>query len=559
MSAVKELRVLYFCLVPDALEALAAELEAAGVSATWSGDDLVVEFDGVCLRLAHENDVSNVRTRLDREYISFVLVELRRDRNDTPMARRGQAVEDLITALDHASDVELRYGFHRIGLLISDEHDDPSLDSLLLSFGAQGIRLAWRSRPGEQGFARRALKAVSHAVSHRRVGKMAMCLSGGGTTGIYFELGVLKCLQDCLPKGAISEMDMYFGISAGAVVASLLAVGYSVDEFMAAVAGENGTRMPPVDLKLVRRHNYDGARLRRRFIHAATQAAQKAGLALVRRRPSDPQALAPGYRSLWAAPFTAEALEQYLREAFEVPGASNRFDQLDRALFVGATDLDSRRPTLFGSNDSPPATISKAVQASVSFNPVFGPVKIGERFYEDGAVTRTSNMSEAIERGATLVLVVDPYVPRVARKPGAHAGRSMFYHVDQNLRTMSFTRFANARKWVVRRHPDVGLYSFVPSNRQRRLVADNPMDHRAYALIWKGAYLSTLARLERCWPKLAGDLDAHGVPGHLGTARIVARQLEQVELPTLADFYPDRQLETHLPPLTLDRQRQRLE
>jgi len=559
MSSAKELRVLYFCLRSDALETLAAELAAAGVGATRSSDDLVVELDGVRLRLAHEKDVSNVRTRLDHEYISFVLVELRREHNDAPMARRSQAVEDLITALDHASDVELRYGFHRIGLLISDEHDDPPLESLLLSFGAQGIRLAWRPRPGEQGFVRRALKAVSHAITHRRVGKKAMCLSGGGTTGIYFELGVLKCLQDCLPKGAISEMDMYFGISAGAVVASLLAVGYSVDEFMAAVAGEHGTRMPPVDLRLVRRHNYDGARLRRRLLQAAIRTAQNAGLALVRRRPSDTRPLAPDYRSLWAAPFTAEALERYLREAFEMPGASNRFDELDRALFVGTTDLDSRRPTLFGSSDSPPATISKAVQASVSFNPVFGPVKIGERFYEDGAVTRTSNMSEAIERGATLVLVIDPYVPRVAREPGVHVQRSLFYHVDQNLRTMSFTRFANARKWVVRRHPDVGLYSFVPSNRQRPLIADNPMDHRAYALIWKGAYLSTLARLERCWPKLAGDLDAHGLPGDLETARIVARQLEQVEVPTLADFYPDRKLESHLPPLTLDRQRQRVE
>lgn len=179
----------------------------------------------------------------------------------------------------------------------------------------------------------------------------------------------------------------------------------------------------------------------------------------------------------------------------------------------------------------------------MSFNPVFGPVRIGDRYFEDGAVTRTSNMSEAIERGATLLLIVDPFVPHVARRPGAHVGRSLFHHVDQNLRTMSFTRFANARRWLLRRHPEVSTYTFFPSNRQRELLADNPMDHRPFERIWRGAYLSTLARLERCGPKLAGDLAAHDLKLELSKARAIASRLEQTDKPTLCDFYPNRRVE----------------
>jgi predicted acylesterase/phospholipase RssA len=532
---------LYLSLEADALELLAHELSEAGVEATWDADELLVDLAGSRLRFVHAMSPSNVRTRLSREYVSFVLVEARPGASHLSFDVRRRAIEDLIEELDHGSDVELRYGFHRIGLLISDEVHG-QVEPMLLNLGAHGIRFAWRARSQERGFIRRALEAMSEAVRRRRVGKKALCLSGGGTTGVFFELGVLKCLQDCLPTGALNQMDMYFGISAGAVVTSVLAAGYTIDDFMGAIAGEASSRMPPLDLELVRRQRPFLSLAGRRLMQAAAQRVQRFGRSLVRRQSQNLGVLGTEYRSLWAPPFTAEGLEEYLRDVFERRAGGNRFEHLDRELYIGATDLDSRRHTLFGAEGAPPTTISQAVQASVSFNPVFVPVKIGRRFFEDGAVTRTSNMSEAIERGATLLFIVDPFVPRVSPRPGVHVARSLLYHVDQNIRTMSFTRFASARNQLVRSHPEVGIYAFLPSNRQRRLLADNPMDHRQYLPIWKAAYLATLARIERLGPKLAGDLSAHGLPLDLDRARSVARRLESKDGPTLADFQPQRRL-----------------
>jgi hypothetical protein len=44
-----------------------------------------------------------------------------------------------------------------------------------------------------------------------------------------------------------------------------------------------------------------------------------------------------------------------------------------------------------------------------------------------------------------------------------------------------------ARNWVLRKHPHVSSYTFVPANRLRRLISQNPMDHRPYLEIWRGA------------------------------------------------------------------------
>lgn len=547
----KELRVLYVRPSAEAFVSFASELDDAGLVTKHIGDELQVECDGMALRFAHSSDASSVRRRLAYEYVSFVLVDARPTAAYPSIEAIRPGIDALMTELDYASDVELRYGFHRIGVLVSNESND-ALEALLLSLGGWGVRFAWRAQSGESGFLRRVVGAMSNLIRDRNVGKKALCLSGGGTTGIYFELGVLKCLQDCLPEGALNEMDMYFGISAGAVVGSMLAVGYSIDDAMAAISGESETRLPPFDLRLVRRRNYSLELMKRSLRRATRRGTQSVSRLLGRRRATS---LAPEYPSIWAPPFMADELERYLKAAFETPGATNRFDHLDRELYIGATDLDTRQHTLFGSKDAPATTISKAVQASVSFNPVFGPVQIGDRFFEDGAVTRTSNMSESIERGATLVLIVDPFVPRVSREPGVHVERSLFYHVDQNIRTMSFTRFANARKWLLRRHPEVSFYSFLPSNRLRHLLSDNPMDHRAFEKIWRGAYLSTLARIERCGPKLIGDLAAHGLHVDLERARVVADRLESIEHPSLADFYPERRLENRSSELTLDRQR----
>jgi hypothetical protein len=206
---------------------------------------------------------------------------------------------------------------------------------------------------------------------------------------------------------------------------------------------------------------------------------------------------------------------------------------------VGATDQDAHRNVLFGDEGWDDVPISLAVQASMSINPAFRATEIRGRFYEDGAVTRTSHFIDAIRKGAGLVFVLNPFVPYVSKEPGFAEKRGILFNVDQDIRAVTYTRFESMRNLVLRHYPHVSSYTLLPANRLRRLMSVNPLDHRPYLPIWRGAYLSTLQRIQQLRYRLSGDAAVHGL--HLDTrgAEEVAARLESVASPRFEDFFPD--------------------
>lgn len=59
-----------------------------------------------------------------------------------------------------------------------------------------------------------------------------LCLDGGGAKGFY-TLGVLKEIEGMLGCPLYQKFDLVFGTSTGAIIASLVALGYSVDDIHA--------------------------------------------------------------------------------------------------------------------------------------------------------------------------------------------------------------------------------------------------------------------------------------------------------------------------------------
>lgn len=450
-----------------------------------------------------------------------------------------------------SEDVELRYGFHRIVALIGKgNHEDN--DRLIIELGARGVRHVLRddaSDEGDAAFTKNLLDRALRVLVKRKRGKRALCVSGGGITGFYFELGALKCLLDCLPKGALQEFDMFYGISAGAIVTGLLAQGYSVEEIMAAIAGHKGGRIKPFSLSLARFQHIHRDEIGRRARVAAKSLLEHAWRAVRLRSRPNLQALFFEYGDIIGAPFRTARYEEMLREMFTGPGLTNDFRELAREFHVGVSDQDARTHVMFGPNSDPQVPISKAIQASSSIMPAFSSVEINGRWYEDGAVTKTSNFGEAVRNGADLIFVLDPLLPFVSKEAGFGAKRGILYSVDQALRTILYTRYNNARRTLLRRHPEVSLYSFLPSNRTRRVLSVNPMDHRPYLEIWRGAYLSTLKRIKQLGPKFAGDLKGHGLSVDTSKAEVVAAQLRELTKPRFADFFPNGQIDIDMPPL----------
>ena len=488
---------------------------------------------------------------LRQNYVNLLVLDLRCDEALGLHAARALATLD---ALDAVADIEDRFGFHRILVLVSGA-PSPRTDALILGLGARGVGRVLRDElfqgpdATDPAWGARFLEAAQEALSDRRPGGRALCAAGGGITGIFFELGVMKCLDDCLDGGGVNGFDMFFGISAGAVVSGPIAAGYSVDEYMAAIAGVPGGRIPPIDLRLFRLGHLDLPGFLRRLGTAARTAWSGIVKPVGHGREVSREQLLFDYIDLVAPPFRADRFEATLRGILTAPGATNEFRRLPRPLFIGATDQDERSHVLFGDETHDTVPISRAIQASLSINPAFSATEIHGRYYEDGAITRTSNFVEAMRRGATLIFVLDPFLPYVARTPGFNDRHGVLYNIDQDVRTISYTRYETTRNWVLRKHPDVSCYTFVPGNRQRRLISQNPMDHRPFLEIWRGAYLTTFKRLTHLRHRLEGDLRAHGARLDLSRAEAVAERLEAADPLRFEDFFPDGKVTLRCPPL----------
>jgi predicted acylesterase/phospholipase RssA len=543
-------RILYHGPSVEQFERLIRALAQVPGCTFDEGPEPVLRWDGLAVTFAFRADADALLQELRRSYVNLLVLDLRCELDGLcEQARRSFSV---LEALDEADDVEDRYAFHRILALIAGSSAQ-HVDDAIIELGGRGVRKVLRQdgfhadAPPDAAFAERFLREAWRRMRDRPAGKRALCASGGGITGIFFEQGALKCLDDVFGADGVNGFDLYFGISAGAVVCGPLAVGYSIDEYMASVAGVPGGRIAPLDLRLFRLGHLDAPGFARRARLAARTAWGGVHSALHGER--DHADLAFDYADLVAPPFRADRFERTMRDILEAPGASNDFRRLPRPLFIGATDQDLRSHVLFGDEQNDDIPISQAVQASLSINPAFSATEIRGRFYEDGAVTRTSNFIEAIRRGATLIFVLDPFVPYVARDPGFNDRRGVLYNVDQDVRTISYTRYETTRNWVLRRHPEVSSYTFVPANRLRRLISNNPMDHRPFLEIWRGAYLSTWKRLHQLQHRLAGDLQVHGLGFDLARADAVAARLGAAIAPSFADFFPDGRVAIKRPPL----------
>ncbi len=548
-------RILYHGPSVDQFERLVRALASVPGCVLGEGAEPTLAWDGLEVTLAFRPGEDALLRDLRERYVNLLVLDLRCELDGLcAQAARSLAV---LEALDRAEDVEDRYAFHRILALIAGSSAQ-RVDDTILDLGGRGVRRVLRqidfhldTQP-DAAWAERFLREAWRMMRDRPAGKRALCASGGGITGIFFEQGALKCLDDVLGGEGVNGFDAYFGISAGAVVTSPIAAGYSVDEFMASIAGVPGGRIAPLDLRLFRLGHLDAPGFARRARLAARTAwGGLHGLVGGGHEPLQAE-LAFDYADLVAPPFRADRFERAMRAILEAPGASNDFRALRRRLFIGATDQDARSHVLFGDEEHDDVPISQAVQASLSINPAFSATEIRGRFYEDGAVTRTSNFIEAIRRGATLIFVLDPFVPYVARVPGFNDGRGVLYNVDQDVRTISYTRYETTRNWVLRRHPEVSSYTFVPANRLRRLISNNPMDHRPYLEIWRGAYLSTLKRLRQLQHRVRGDLSVHGLGFDLARADAVAARLEAATTLCFADFFPEGRVEIKRPPLVHD-------
>jgi predicted acylesterase/phospholipase RssA len=323
--------------------------------------------------------------------------------------------------------------------------------------------------------------------------RVALVCAGGGITGAVYEIGCLRALDELLDRSVL-DLDLYVGISGGAVVASLTAAGLSpaemYDEATSLRGGMLGTTAAPIyglgALEFLKR----SVRAPRVLTDAIISAFTAEGRNLSDVAWSVFEALPPGL-------LDSSGVQKFLHRLFSSRLRSDSFRGLPRTLLIVAVDIDSGEAVAFGQDGRTDVPVSKAVQASVALPGLYRPVRIGDRDYVDGGVRKTAHINLAIQHGADLVICINPIVPFVNDTSGGPlrghiANRGVTWILDQTMRIMLHGRMELGLQRYAREFPHVDIVVLEPTRDDMHMFSYNIMRYSARRVVAEHAYRTTV-------------------------------------------------------------------
>jgi predicted acylesterase/phospholipase RssA len=343
----------------------------------------------------------------------------------------------------------------------------------------------------------------------RRAGRarLGIALAGGGPLGAFYELGALHALSEAIVGRALTDFDVYVGVSSGSVVAAALANGIDTTAMGSIFIHNTATILPLTPDILL--NPAIGQYARR--IGRLPEVLLDHGRAFLR----DPlQGFWPGLMSsigqvLPAALFDNAPLERYLRAMFRAGGRTDDFRRLHARLFVVATSLNSGESVAFGDDAHADVAISRAVAASAALPGLYEAVDIDGEHYVDGALIRTMHASLALEAGCDLVICINPLVPFDAShdRAGQHANLAeagLPVILGQTFRALIHSRMQVGMASYRSRFPQADSLLLQPDRTDARLFFTNVFRYSGRRSLVDHAY----QRTRRDLLAQAGELSA---------------------------------------------------
>lgn len=362
----------------------------------------------------------------------------------------------------------------------------------------------------------------------RRPGGIGLALAGGGPEGAVYEIGALRALEEAIEGLHLTELGVYVGVSAGALVAASLANGITTAQMVRSLVAHEPGEHPLVPSILFTPAYREWAS---RSLKLPALAA--AALSRVLTSPRDQtvrEAFTRLARALPVGIFDNEPIRRFLEQAFSRPGRTDDFRKLRRKLFVIATDLGSGRAIRFGDAQWRHVPISRAVQASTALPAIYPPVRIDGRDCVDGVLLRTVHASVALEEGAELLFCVNPLVPAdLSDEPPDEQDtlvqRGLPTLLSQTFRLLIHSRLQVGMATYRRRFPHADVLLFEPAPTDYRMFFTNMFSFSSRRKVCERAYDATRRDLLRRRDQLSPILRRHGMairPGVLeDTARTV--------------------------------------
>ena len=372
-------------------------------------------------------------------------------------------------------------------------------------------------------------------VAARKRARIGLALAGGGPVGGIYEVGAMAALAEALDGLDFTGLDIYVGVSSGAFISAAVANGLGPAK-LARMLVENDTD-----------EVFDPEMLLRPAFGEYVQRALAVPVLFwssLRQYLSDPwhlrliEAFQGLSHAIPAGVFNSSGIDQLLRRLFSTGGRSNDFRQLKHRLFIVATDLDTGESVAFGSEGHEDVPISVAVQASAALPGLFPPVRIGERYFVDGALIKTLHASVALQQGAELLICINPLVPfdsRLAAKRPLHENRTWApeHLVDGGLPVVLAQTFraiihSRMRTGMDRyRHEFQGrdVVLFEPTRDDADMFFTNVFSYRGRSRLCEHAYQRTRSDLYRRRHELRPIFARHGIELNLGVLKDHSRSL----------------------------------
>jgi NTE family protein len=371
-------------------------------------------------------------------------------------------------------------------------------------------------------------------------GKRALVLCGGGVTGLTYEIGALRALDDLLVDHSVNDFDIFVGTSAGSIVSALLANGISPAAMALGISGASSDLRMPSPWSIYRPNLTEVAArllrlpglLREMVWEAARRPDRLASLDLI-------GMLSP---LLPSGIFDHAAVVDYIQRVLCLPGLTDDFRQLDPELHIVTCALDSDERVIFSRFHNAHVPISRAAAASSAIPVLFKPIRIDGVDYVDGGIKGNAAIDVAVDRGATLIVVINPVVPLDSRElhvpepvreqvGGRLTDMGMRGVYNQVFRGMLHDGLLDHIRLVRNQQPDVDILLIEPRPDDEKMFFHELMSFSARLMVMQHGYESVSTGLYDTWGYLRRILPRHGI--HI-TRRNIDRKPAQVPVETIA-------------------------
>jgi len=351
--------------------------------------------------------------------------------------------------------------------------------------------------------------------------KTAIVLSGGGITGGMYELGALAALDDLIVGGKrTTDFDIFIGISAGSIIASILANGIPPKLMYRSVLGPSNNPL------FMRREDIYSFPLKEYLSGAARFLLALPRIIKRIKREGDKVSLVRLFDALEgfvpAGFYTNSNLEKYMERVLSLPGNTNSFRELKKELYIIGVELDTGERWIFGDEGKDEIPISKAVRASTAIPAYFSPVKVGNRYFIDGASERSGHVDVALKKGASLILVINPVVPiyndravvAIPTPDGkccssiGEAGISRV--MEQSFRINSRVKLSLGLSILKERHPEVDILLIEPGQLESTLFLYGSMNFSERIQILNYGYNSASVFFIENYETIKERFERHG-------------------------------------------------